>query len=292
MEGYFLLLSSHWETPTLSDANLGGRSPSRVVALQMGPLLASEIGADRNLETALAFGSLPGEYAERDDRERVQILSSYAGTYLKEEIQAEALTKDLEGFAGFLRYSAASSRQVLDRTRLAKDASIKSASAVRFFEVLEETFIAIRCNAFAKSKRRRLIQHPRYFFFDAGVLNGVLGNFKASIDRRGMLFEHVFFSHLYHEAKARMSSVRISNYRTEHRAEVDFIVEVPDGRIVAIECKAGRNVGGSDLSGFSSLSSFLGKQYRKIVIYPGEVAKQVEDVEVLSFVEGIAAVFD
>ena len=83
---------------------------------------------------------------------------------MKEEIQAEALTKDLEGFARFLRYSAASAWQFLDFTRLAAEANIKRASSVRFFEVLEDTLIAIRRDAFAKSERRRLIQHPRYFF--------------------------------------------------------------------------------------------------------------------------------
>lgn len=266
--------------------------PGRVISLQLGPLLASEIGRDWNLEMALAFGTLPGVYTDRDEKERSQILSSYAGTYLKEEIQAEALTKDLEGFARFLRFSAASAGQFLDFTRLASEANIKRASSIRFFEVLEDTLIAIRCDAFAKSERRRLIQHPRYFFFDTGVLNGVLGNYKASMDRRGMLFEHLVFSHLYHEDKARFSGARISNYRTEHNAEVDFIVEFPDGRVVAIECKSGKSVANSDLSGFSSFASFFGKPHRKLVIYAGDVARQLGDVEILPFCEGIERVFE
>jgi predicted AAA+ superfamily ATPase len=261
--------------------------PGRIITLELGPLLESELGDDYDLSTSLSVGTLPGIITNDNARERERILTSYAGTYLKEEIQAEALTRDLEGFARFLRYCAAASGQYLDMTRLAAEAQVKRASAIRFFEILEDTLIAFRCDAFAKSERRRLIQHPRFFFFDNGVLNGILGNFKASDDRRGMLFEHLVISQVYHAAKALGGEIRLSNYRTEHGAELDLIIERADGEIIAVECKSGNIVGANDFEGFKSFSSYTNTSFRKIVIYGGTTPRRIGDVDVLPFAHGI-----
>jgi predicted AAA+ superfamily ATPase len=107
-----------------------------------------------------------------------------------------------------------------------------------------------------------------------------------------MLFEHLVFTQLYHAAHVHLQQVRISNYRTEHSAEIDLIVENAKGEVTAVECKASRNVGRNDLSGFNSFAKFYGKSHRKIVIYGGTIAKQIDDVMVLPFRQGIASVFE
>jgi hypothetical protein len=119
----------------------------------------------------------------------------------------------------------------------------------------------------------------------------MLGNFVASDDQRGGLFEHLVFTQIYHRAQAEQRSIRVSNYRTEHQAELDFIVEFSNGETIAVECKAGRNVGKNDLKGFESFASFFKKQHRKLVIYGGTSAKQIDDVKILPFQMGIEEVF-
>jgi predicted AAA+ superfamily ATPase len=176
-------------------------------------------------------------------------------------------------------------------TRLATEAQIKRASAIRFFEILEDTLLAFRCDAFAKSERRRLIQHPRFFLFDNGVLNGVLGNFRVSADRKGMLFEHFVITQVYHAAKALGGNIRLSNYRTEHGAEVDLIIERADGETIAVECKSGNTVGSRDLEGFKSFASFFKKPHRKIVIYGGTTPRRIDEVDVLPCQMGIREIF-
>lgn len=265
--------------------------PGRVITLELGPLLESELGDTFDLSTSLSVGTLPGIITDENTTERERVLTSYAGTYLKEEIQAEALTRDLEGFARFLRYCAAASGQYLDMTRLATEAQIKRASAIRFFEILEDTLLAFRCDAFAKSERRRLIQHPRFFLFDNGVLNGVLGNFRVSADRKGMLFEHFVITQVYHAAKALGGNIRLSNYRTEHGAEVDLIVERPDGETLAVECKAGNTVGSTDLEGFKSFASFFKRPHRKIVIFGGTTPRRINEVDIFPCQMGIREIF-
>jgi predicted AAA+ superfamily ATPase len=123
------------------------------------------------------------------------------------------------------------------------------------------------------------------------VLNGILGNFKVSDDRRGALFEHLVITQIYHTAKTLGGEIRLSHYRTEHGAEVDLVIERADGEIVAVECKSGKGVGPNDLEGFKSFASYLNKPHRKIVIYGGTIPRRIDDVDILPLQDGIRAIF-
>lgn len=85
--------------------------------------------------------------------------------YLNEEVKAEALTKNLEGFTRFLFKIAADSSKYLDLTKISKMVAVPRQTTQRYFEILEDTLLAYRLEAFAKSEKRRLIQHPRFFIF-------------------------------------------------------------------------------------------------------------------------------
>jgi predicted AAA+ superfamily ATPase len=229
----------------------------------------------------MAFGTLPGVYTEASDKDKMKTLASYAATYLKEEVHAEALTRNIEGFARFLKFAAVTSSQFLDIQKLATQAQINHQTARRYFEILEDTLIVHRVEAFAKSSRTRLVQHPRYFFFDVGVLNGLLGNFNVSDDRKGALFETLVITQIIHSISAYDEiGCRLSSYRTEHGAEVDLIIERPS-ETIALEIKATRNIGEADLSGLRSFERFYGKKHRSIIAYQGDVPLRIGDTEVL-----------
>ncbi|MGK5088226.1 DUF4143 domain-containing protein [Bdellovibrionota bacterium FG-2] len=219
-------------------------------------------------------------------REREKTLRDYAGTYLQEEIQAEALAKDIEGFSRFLTTTATFATEFLDMSKLSSEAQIKRLSAIRYFEILEDTLILERVPAFAKNERRRLLQHPKYYFFDVGVWNGLLRNFAVSSDRIGKLFEHFIYNQLSAAAKAKDCEIRVSSYRTEHGAEVDFIVEV-GAKVFALELKASKNVDKGDLRGFESFRDFFGKKFHPIVATPGSSPKKINGISVLPWIEAL-----
>ena len=81
--------------------------PGRVHSYLLGPLAASEMGYNVDTKKALSIGTLPGIWTDKDPAQREKTLRSYAATYLKEEIQAEALTRNVEGFSRFLYVSPA-----------------------------------------------------------------------------------------------------------------------------------------------------------------------------------------
>lgn len=264
--------------------------PGRIHVFHLSPLSSSELDYKMDTAKALAYGTLPGIWSETDNSTREKTLRSYASTYLREEVQAENLARNLEGFTRFLYHAAAVSGQFLDLAKLSSLAQISRQTAIRFFEVLEDCLLVRRIEPFSKSAARRLVQHPRFLFFDGGVLNGLLGNFEVSADRIGSLFEQLVLNQIMNEAAGRDLDLRFSSYRTEHGAEVDLIVE--SGKtLCAIEIKSATSLGAGDLRGLKSFQDYLGKTHHPMVFYRGTVRKQLNGINIWPWQEGLRELF-
>ena len=260
--------------------------PGRVHVYELGPLTFSEIHDLWDIKKALTVGLLPGIFLESDRLTAEKTLKSYSITYLKEEIQAEALTRNLEGFSRFFQVVSSQSGSFIDFSKVASLAAIERTSACRYYDILIDTLVIYEIGPFAKSQKRRLIQHPRYYFFDVGVLNGALDNFSISNDRIGLLFEHLVLQLIISEAKARDETIRLSIYRTEGGAEVDFILE-KKGKIFAIEVKATKKIVSTDLRGLKSFLHFYGKRCQTLVIYRGDQSLNVDGIDVLPLTDAM-----
>lgn len=266
--------------------------PGRILSYELGPLTPQELGEDLfAIPKALSRGLLPGIFLEPSEDIAHKTLTTYAATYLREEIQAEALTRNLEGFSRFFQIVASRSGDFIDFSKYSSTAMIERTTAKRYFDILVDTLVVEPIEAFTKSNKRRLIQHPRYYFFDVGVLNGCLGNFKASNDRIGNLFEHLFLQVLTSTAKAFDQNIRVSVYRTEAGAEVDFIIE-KNNQLFAVEVKATKNIGKHDLRGLISFADFYKKPHHSLIVYLGENTLVLDhDIQALSLTEAINVIF-
>lgn len=282
----FLLSGSSARKLRRGRANL---LPGRVHAHRMHPLLACELGADFDLERALAHGTLPGIYAEPDPRLRSADLRSYADTYLREEIQAEILVRNLGGFSRLLDLVAASSGRILNLHALCKDAGLAYETARRYVEVLEDTLVAFRVPAWSGSDRTRLVRHGKLFLFDIGVRNALL---RRPLDRplpdeRGLLLEYFVACELQRRLGTHWPEAALFHYRTRGGAEVDFVVEV--GReLWGIEVKAGTNVTRAMLRGLASFAARSPRVSRRIVVFLGARAQVIDGVEVLPLADFLA----
>jgi predicted AAA+ superfamily ATPase len=280
----FLLTGSSARKLRRGQANL---LPGRIHAYRMGPLVGAELSHELPTRGALAYGTLPGSLLEPNDRDREKTLSTYAAIYLREEVQAENLSRSLEGFARFLGTIGEWAGRHLDLAKIATAAQVARQSAGRWPEVLDDTLLVVRAEAFAKSATRRLV-HPKLYFFDPGVLNGLLGNFTASSDRMGLLSDQLVFTQIVHSAAAFDERVRISTFRTEHGAEVDLVLERATD-LIAIEAEASRTVGQSDLRGLTRFQEYAGRRAHLMVWYLGSERRRIGDVDVLPWQEGLAS---
>lgn len=211
--------------------------PGRIFSYRIGPLSVAELKYNLDTEKALSLGCLPEPYLWNNKTAAEKLLLTYSGIYLKEEIQSESLTRNLEGFSRFINVAAETSGQILDFSKIAKQAKIERKIASRFFEILEDTLVATRLEVYEKTTAD-IKKRPKFYFFDTGVLNGLLGNFRVSAERKGMLFEHLVINQVLSSAQSRDKNVKLSYFRTRSGYEVDLIVEI-EGKTFAAEIKSG-----------------------------------------------------
>ncbi len=267
--------------------------PGRIILERMDPLCLTEVDQPFDLGRALRLGMLPGIYLGEADAE--DVLGTYAEVYLREEIAAEALTKNLGGYARFLDVMAASSGQWLNYAKLSSNAEIPKETARRFVELLDDTLLAVRLPPFRPQRRvtRRLLQRERVLLFDVGVRNALLGLHRHPItpDQLGGVFEQWVILQVVYISRALKRDWHLSSYRTEGGAEVDLVVD-RDADVLAIEIKASRNVSPADARGLYSFEALVTahKPLRKWIIYRAERQQRLDrGVEVWPVLEGLAA---
>lgn len=235
--------------------------PGRTINLQLGPLVSSELSYTMDTEQVLTYGCLPEMYLNKNKKENEILLRSYSASYLKEEIKAEALTRSLESFARFFQECPLVVGQFVDYTKLSKKAKISRHSCPRYFEILEDTLVGNRVFPFRQAIDQGvdLIKHPKFFFFDNGVFNGLLGNYVASPDRRGVLAEQLVYSQILHSSWAHMKDVKISSFRLRSGEEIDFVIQIED-QLFAIEVKSSHDLQSHDIESLD----FFRKHFPKV----------------------------
>lgn len=275
----FLLTGSSARKLRRGQANL---LPGRIVVHQLHPLLACELGNDFNLERYLAHGTLPGIASEADPNSRARILRSYANTYIREEIQAEALVRDVGGFSRLLDLMAASSGRIVNLSALSQDAGIAYDTARRYVGVLEDTLVAFSVPAWRGSDRAGLLAHPKIFLFDAGVRNALLRRplDKPLADEVGYLLEHLVAYELYRRQGEIWPEAKLFHYRTRSGAEVDFILEIA-GELWAIEVKSSTSIRPRDVASLRAVVERVAKVRRRIVVFLGSRPQALNGIEVL-----------
>jgi len=229
----FLLTGSSARKLKRGNANL---LPGRIFSYRLGPLASLELDHQMDTNLALQIGTLPEPYLSQDLEFSKKLLRTYSATYLQEEILAETLLRDIQGFSRFLAVAAENSGKFLDFSKLSHRSKVSRGAARRYYEILEDTLLCDRLEAF-ENEALDLVKHPKFYLFDTGVLNGCLENFSASGDRKGLLFEHLFFNQLKNTAYALDIPLKINHFRTRGGLEIDFIITVSD-RIFAVELKS------------------------------------------------------
>lgn len=271
--------------------------PGRIVLERLDPLCAGEIAEKVDLDRAMRLGMLPGIYW--GDDEAGELLGTYAEVYLREEIQAEAATTNLGGYARFLDAIAAASGQWLNYTKLASDAEIPKETLRRFVQLLDDTMLCVRIPPFrgAGGPARRVQQRERVLIFDVGVRNALLGLHRHALtaDQRGGLFEQWTILQIAYLNRAKRKGWSLSGYRTEAGAEVDLIIETPSV-LVAIEIKHARSVNSTDTRGLKSFAGAVGHARKPVlqwIVYRGEQRQRFDSgVEVWPVLDALRYLAD
>lgn len=235
----FLLCGSSARKLKRGGGNLLG---GRAVRYQLHPFVAAEI-PEFSLERALNAGLLPRHYLNVRPRRLIQ---AYVGDYLREEIAAEALTRNIPAFSRFLEVAALSNGELINFNTIASECGVSAPTAKGYFQILEDTLIGSFVPAFRRRAKRRVVGAPRFYFFDIGVVAQLTGrgNVQAGSELFGRAFEHFIFMEVSAYASYSGTFFPVSFWRTTSGHEVDFIFED-----VALEVKSTSRIQDRHLKG-------------------------------------------
>jgi predicted AAA+ superfamily ATPase len=195
----------------------------------------------------------------------------------------------LPSFVRFLHVAALYAGHFLDLSKISQKAKVPRQSAVRHFEILEDTMIAYRVPPDPYCAELDLVKHPKFYFFDTGVLNGLLGNFIASPDRMGLLFEHTFASQIFASCHARDITPDLFTFRTRGGLEIDFILRLNQTPI-AIELKSSTSIHSSDVTGFERALKTYPRKLDGYLVYRGSKEQKHGKIWILPWTKFFKAV--
>jgi predicted AAA+ superfamily ATPase len=259
--------------------------PGRIILEHLDPLTIWELGDRFDIERCLQIGCLPGIYLDQESSE--DVLASYAAVYLREEIQAESVIRNIGAYARFLDAAALASGDWVNYSKLASDTEIPKETLRRYYQLLEDTLLAFRLPPYgADVPGRRVPQRERVLLFDVGVRNALLGIHGGPLSEteKGKLFEHWFTLQCLYFIRAWRLPWKVFSYRTDAGAEVDLIIDTGK-ELLAIECKWSKNVRAAQLSGLRSFQAVAAKPVQAFVVFRGERAQRLGNALIVPFIE-------
>lgn len=250
---------------------LGGRA----LPVYLYPLVSAEI-PDFDLDRAVTYGMLPPHYLAKNPLRR---LAAYIDVYLKEEIKEEALVRNLNTFQRFLEVAAISCGGTINYNNIARECGVSATTASAYFDILEDTLVGYRVPAYTRVVKRRVVQAPRFYFFDVGVTNYLLQRdvLKRGTSDYGHAFEHLVMQEIVAWLRYRHPRERLSYWRTYSGIEVDVVLG--DAR-VAIEIKSADEVMPRHMKGLVAFGEEF-PQSRRLIVSLDPFERKVDCIELV-----------
>ncbi len=267
---HFLLTGSSARKLRRGGVNLlGGRARSQT----LHPFIYREL-QDFDLLRALNFGLIPSVYFSDSPAED---LKAYAGNYLREEIAAEGLIRNVPAFSRFLEVAALCNGTLINYTLIANDAQVPKSTVQEYFRILQDTLIAEELPAWRQTVIRKPMATSKFYFFDVGVVRHL--QHRSGLQEKAPEFGEAFETYLFHELKAYIdyqSRGELHYWRSKSNFEVDFILN----GATAIEVKGKATIGSRDLKGLRALQEeALLKKY--IVVCLEKRPRTVDSISIL-----------
>lgn len=255
---------------------LGGRA----VRYELFGFVSEELGSQFDLVRMINQGTLPRYYLSTSYE---RLVRSYVNDYLKEEIAAEALVRNLPAFSNFLSAAALSDAELVNYATLARDCGISGPAVKEYFQILIDTLLGRFLEAYRKRPKRRVIGAPKFYFSDVGVVNYLAKRGKLAPGSE--LFGKAFENWVFHELCARRAyserDYDLAYWRLASGIEVDFIVGDME---VALEAKSSARITADHLGGLREIIKDHPKLKRRVVVSLEERPRKTEDgIEILPY---------
>jgi len=258
--------------------NHGNLLGGRALRYELYPLVSKEIN-NFDLLKALNSGLIPRHYLAQNHQ---KLLESYIGDYLREEINSEALTRNVPIFSHFLKSAAFSNGEIINFHNIASDCGISVPTVKNYFSILEDTLLARFIPSYRAQPKRRVIKSPKFYFFDLGIVNSLLKRKKIEpgTELFGRALEHFILQELIAYSHYSDLNYDISYWRTASGIEVDFILGQNE---VVIEVK-GSEVKNRHLKGLKAFNEEY-QTKKSIIVSMDPRPRLISDIKVLPVID-------
>jgi uncharacterized protein len=253
------------------------RSPDGFVdaAFARGPALSrtSALRKRDYLERAVR-GGFP-EAVRRSPRRRAAFFDSYLTSLIERDVKELAAIERQGDLRRLVALLAARSGGLLVPATLAGESGIPRTTLNRYLELLTAVFLIKQIPAWSAGQTHRAIGTPKLAFVDTGIACYLLGQDATRLGEpdgaAGPMMETFVLMEVARQLTWSSERARLYHYRTKDRVEVNVVLETPDGRVVAIEVKAGATIRAEDLAGLRHLAQRLGSRFvAGYVLYAGQ----------------------
>lgn len=248
---HFIMSGSSARKLKRGHANLlGGRAVQRFLF----PFMWHEVSDRADLLHFLRFGSLPPVLLSETETDRIDLLNAYVDIYLREEIQAEGIVRQIGAFSRFLDMAASQFGEIVNYSSVARECQQAVMTVKTYYEILGDTLIGFRLEPWRKSLRKRLSGHPKFYLFDNGVTN-IINRYDRAISDPyllGRLFEQFIIMETIKLIKTSQKMTNLYYWRTNTGAEVDLLIEQSGKPTGAYEIKWSRTITTAHLTGLKS----------------------------------------
>ncbi len=245
----FVLCGSSARKLKKGHANLLG---GRAWRYELFPLVSQEI-TKFNLLRALNHGLIPLHYLQ-SDLDCKKSLEAYVQDYLRQEVFAEGLTRNIPAFLRFFDAFGYSHGEITNYCNIARECGVDSKTVKEYYQILIDTLLAIRVEPFKIRQSRQVItKASKYYLFDVGVAGYLTKRYLSEQKGAefGKAFEHFFLMEMIAYRSYAGKDFAITFWRTKSGQEVDFVLGTAEA---AIEIKGTARVDRKDMNGLEAFT--------------------------------------
>ena len=220
----------------------------RAIELFLYPFSMLELGHDSiPLPWYVKYGFIPAVVSNYKTTDIASdILYTYVDTYLKEEVKAEAIVRNISAFSKFLELAASENTQRTNYKNISRETGVSERTISQYYQILEDTLIGTKLYPYKKSVRKQVIETPKFYFFDNGIVSALSNIISVDISKvprlYGTLFESLAVNEVLKIGYNFRKHWKYYYYATKGGVEVDLIIEKNPFEIIAIEIKSVKKV--------------------------------------------------
>lgn len=209
----------------------------------------NEFELNSKIEDLLIFGGYPEVFTTENRGAKQELLEEIGRSYLYKDILELVTVKHSSKIKDLLKLLAFQISSEVSINELSNSLDISRDSVERYIDLLEKSFVVYRLKGFSRNLRKEVTKMDKIFFYDVGIRNYVIDNFKPLKDRNdvGQLWENFLISERFKLLSYERIHAQQYFWRTSTGAELDY-VEEQDGELFGYEIKYKKTKGKSPKS--------------------------------------------